>query len=257
MSLSGILGLEVDQLGDDQVRDLIVDRRAEEDDPLVEQTGVDVEGTLAARGLLDDHGYERAHWRSLRAGIGWCFRWSFSGDRQESRARVSPRRCASSFSGVQSCSRASASSGAIGVASSDGPVECKLEAEVLARILLRGGLRAPPATSVSTSSMPSAAASSRRRDSSSSSRHRDRVAVGERLERELAAQPLDRVRAELGLHVLERLAAQLEVAAEGDAALADGARERHGHLAARAGRSSASGMSTITTLPSACATAPR
>ena len=38
-----VLGLEVEQLGDDQVRDLVVDRRAEEDDPLVEQARVDVE----------------------------------------------------------------------------------------------------------------------------------------------------------------------------------------------------------------------
>ncbi len=45
----------MEQLGDDQVRDLVGDRRAEEDDPLVEQTGVDVEGALSARGLLDDH----------------------------------------------------------------------------------------------------------------------------------------------------------------------------------------------------------
>ena len=49
------------QLGDDQVRDLVVDGRAEEDDPLVEQTAVDVERALAARGLLDDHWDKWAH----------------------------------------------------------------------------------------------------------------------------------------------------------------------------------------------------
>ena len=68
--LVGILGLEVQQLRDDQVRDLVVDRRAEEDDPLVEQAGVDVERALPARGLLDDHRYEWAHgprFVSLRA----------------------------------------------------------------------------------------------------------------------------------------------------------------------------------------------
>ena len=32
--LVGVLGLEMEQLGDDQVRDLVVDRGAEEDDPL-------------------------------------------------------------------------------------------------------------------------------------------------------------------------------------------------------------------------------
>ena len=49
------------ELGDDQVRDLVVDRRAEKDDPLIEQTAVDVERALPTGGLLDDHGYEWAH----------------------------------------------------------------------------------------------------------------------------------------------------------------------------------------------------
>ena len=53
--LVGVLGLEVDQLGDDEVGDVLGDRGAEEDDPLVEQPRVDVEGALAARGLLDHH----------------------------------------------------------------------------------------------------------------------------------------------------------------------------------------------------------
>ena len=38
----------MEELGDDEVRDLVVDRRAEKDDPLVEQPRVDVEGPLAA-----------------------------------------------------------------------------------------------------------------------------------------------------------------------------------------------------------------
>src|SRR5205807_5540798 len=41
--LVGVLGLEVQQLGDDQVGDGVVDRRAEKHDPLVEQPRVDVE----------------------------------------------------------------------------------------------------------------------------------------------------------------------------------------------------------------------
>jgi hypothetical protein len=49
------------QLGDDQVGDLVVHRRAEEDDPLVQQTGVDVERALPTGGLFDDHRYEWAH----------------------------------------------------------------------------------------------------------------------------------------------------------------------------------------------------
>src|SRR4051794_6234729 len=59
--LVGVLRLEVQQLRHDEVRDLVVHRRAEEDDPLVEQTGVDVERALAARRLLNDHRYEWAH----------------------------------------------------------------------------------------------------------------------------------------------------------------------------------------------------
>ena len=51
----GVGGFEVQQLRDDEVRDLVVDRLAEEDDALVEQAAVDVERALAASVLLDDH----------------------------------------------------------------------------------------------------------------------------------------------------------------------------------------------------------
>ena len=50
-----VVGLEVDQLRDDEVRDLVVDRRADEDDALAQQARVDVERALAARVLLDHH----------------------------------------------------------------------------------------------------------------------------------------------------------------------------------------------------------
>ena len=46
--LVGVLRLEEQQLGHDEVGDLVVDRRAEEHDPLAEQPRVDVVGTLAA-----------------------------------------------------------------------------------------------------------------------------------------------------------------------------------------------------------------
>jgi hypothetical protein len=49
----------VEELGHDQVRDLVVDLVAQEDDPLVEQSRVDVERALAARCLLDDHRDQR------------------------------------------------------------------------------------------------------------------------------------------------------------------------------------------------------
>ena len=47
------------ELRDDEVGDRVVDLLAEEDDPLVEQAGVDVERALAAGALLDDHGDQR------------------------------------------------------------------------------------------------------------------------------------------------------------------------------------------------------
>ncbi len=59
--LFGVVGLQVQQLRHDQVGDLVVHRRAEEDDPLVEQPAVDVECSLTARGLLDDHWDKWAH----------------------------------------------------------------------------------------------------------------------------------------------------------------------------------------------------
>src|SRR5829696_3574028 len=68
-----VLGLEVQHLGDDQVGDLVVDRRAEEDDAFVEQPGVDVERALAARRLLNDHRNKGAH--GPRFSFAWCARF--------------------------------------------------------------------------------------------------------------------------------------------------------------------------------------
>ena len=51
----GVGGFEVQQLGDDKVRHLVVNGLAEEHDALVEQPRVDVERALAAPVLLDDH----------------------------------------------------------------------------------------------------------------------------------------------------------------------------------------------------------
>src|SRR5690348_15303478 len=56
-----VFGLEVQKLRHDQVRDLVVDRGPQEDDALVEQPAVDVECSLSARGLLDNHRYQGAH----------------------------------------------------------------------------------------------------------------------------------------------------------------------------------------------------
>jgi len=46
---SPVLGLQVQELRDDDIRDLVVDRDSREDDPLVEQPRVDVVFAFAAR----------------------------------------------------------------------------------------------------------------------------------------------------------------------------------------------------------------
>ena len=51
-----ILRFEEQQLGDDQIRDLIVNRRAQKDDVLFQQPGVNVVCAFAPRGLFDHHG---------------------------------------------------------------------------------------------------------------------------------------------------------------------------------------------------------
>ena len=71
MSFSGILGLEVEQLRDDEVRDLVVDLAAHEHDALAQQPGVDVERALAARVLLDDHG-NQWHVQPPSCGLPSC-----------------------------------------------------------------------------------------------------------------------------------------------------------------------------------------
>src|SRR4029077_18842557 len=95
-----VLGLEVDHLRDDEGRHVVVDWRAEEDDPLVEQARVDVEEALPARGLLDDGRNDeirrRVHERAPSVLCGWSGVQSF----------VSVG--GFSLSGVQIASRASA-----------------------------------------------------------------------------------------------------------------------------------------------------
>jgi hypothetical protein len=59
--LGGVLGLEIEQLGDDQAADLVVDGAAKKDDAVLQQTRVDVVGALATTGLLDNHGNQHGH----------------------------------------------------------------------------------------------------------------------------------------------------------------------------------------------------
>src|SRR5260370_28436809 len=65
----GILGLKEEKLRRNEVRDLVVDLTAEEDDAILQQPRVNVVGALTAPGLLDHEWNEDAHGlRILRAG---------------------------------------------------------------------------------------------------------------------------------------------------------------------------------------------
>ena len=59
--LAGVLGLEVEELGDDDVGDLVVDGGAEEHDAVLEQAGVDVGDPLAPGRALEDGGNKCNH----------------------------------------------------------------------------------------------------------------------------------------------------------------------------------------------------
>src|SRR4051794_32491632 len=100
-----IANLIVAQLGHDQVGDLVVDGRPQEDDALVEQAAVDVEGALASRRLLHHHGDKWAHGprfvlgrrggsfsRGSLATVLWPPSWAVGRFRVPLRARSAPRR---------------------------------------------------------------------------------------------------------------------------------------------------------------------
>jgi hypothetical protein len=53
-----ILGFEEQELGDDQVGHVVFDLADAEDDPLFQQPRIDIVGTLAACGLLDNDGHQ-------------------------------------------------------------------------------------------------------------------------------------------------------------------------------------------------------
>ena len=95
--LARVVGLEMEQLGHDQVGDLVVDRRAQEDDPLAEQMRVDVGGPLPARVLLDNHRHQRAH-RKQR-----CTSCSMTGNAHPTAACRAGRGSASRSAGRRRC----------------------------------------------------------------------------------------------------------------------------------------------------------
>lgn len=65
--LVGVLRLEVEQLGHHQVGALVLERADQENNPLLEQTGVDVVGTLAPGRRLD----HRRHVIQRPDGVIW------------------------------------------------------------------------------------------------------------------------------------------------------------------------------------------
>ena len=52
-----VLGLEKQELRDDKICDLIVDRCADKNDTVLQKAGVNVECPLASRSLFDNHRY--------------------------------------------------------------------------------------------------------------------------------------------------------------------------------------------------------
>ena len=79
-----ILGVQVEELGDDQVGDLVGERHPKEDDALLEQEAVDIVGAFAAAGALDDHGNDigrsqAARRKRIAGETGPISRFSFIG----------------------------------------------------------------------------------------------------------------------------------------------------------------------------------
>ena len=56
--LLGVFGLKEQKLGGEQAGAVILDRAGDEDQPLLQQARIDVEGALAAGGLLDHHRHQ-------------------------------------------------------------------------------------------------------------------------------------------------------------------------------------------------------
>src|SRR5665213_843036 len=69
-----VLAGEEKQLRDDQIGDVVVDRRAEEDNVVAEQTAVDVVGAFAPARLLEHHWY-KSHRVSLSVAACSGYRW--------------------------------------------------------------------------------------------------------------------------------------------------------------------------------------
>ena len=53
-----VLRLQEQELGDDQVGDVVLHGTDQKDHPLLEQPGKNIEGAFAAGGLLDDDGHQ-------------------------------------------------------------------------------------------------------------------------------------------------------------------------------------------------------
>ena len=113
-----VLGLEEEQLGDDQVGDVVLDGVAQEDDALLEQPAVDVVGALAPAAALDDHGHEHG---SGLAGRGQHGRTAQRGPRRlpgGGEGRPAGRDRVSGHAGAPSVRLRPAGAGAAGPSSS-------------------------------------------------------------------------------------------------------------------------------------------
>jgi len=62
--LALVLHLQEEHLGDDEVGDVVVDRRADEDDPVLEEARPDVVRALAAARLFNDDRSQVTHLES-------------------------------------------------------------------------------------------------------------------------------------------------------------------------------------------------
>src|SRR4029077_5963192 len=89
-----VFGLKEEELGDDEVGDLVVDRSPDENDALFEESRVDVEGTLTAACVLDHHRDEVAGWMLSHGDIAHKrhSRHALPGFSQEACATISARR---------------------------------------------------------------------------------------------------------------------------------------------------------------------
>ena len=101
----GVLGLEKQQLGADEGRDVIVHFAVQEDDPFSQQTGIDVERPLPSAGLFYDHRDELHRFAHRRTPI--LLKLLTGLVRQAARMTGKPLLLAAAFDVLRSCASSS------------------------------------------------------------------------------------------------------------------------------------------------------